>query len=401
MTNQSRRKPGATAVAVAGLLSLAVAMGIGRFAFTPMLPLMANAELLTVAQGSWLAAANYVGYFGGALVASRVRFDAARLATVSLVLIACSTAAMAVPGAAAWMTLRLVAGACSAWVFVATSVWCLGALSSLQRTDLGAWVYSGVGAGIAAAGLHCLLAAVSGVRPDVLWIQLGILAAALSLPVMLVIRRVPAADVPGGARGPGHAKLPAGTVGLVVSYGIMGYGYILPATFLPLLARNLVTDPAVFGWAWPIFGLTAAASTLAAGMAMKRRSRLQVWTVCQLLMGMGALVPSLWSHPAAIVLSAVLVGGTFMVITLAGVQEIRARAGENAAQWVGYLTASFALGQIAGPVASSLLLVHPGLGRSALDLGLQSAAILLFLSSAWLWRQANPSRIAKEMQDAG
>ena len=55
-------------VALIGLLGLAAAMGIGRFAFTPLLPLMQASEGLTLTQGGWLAGANYLGYLIGALV---------------------------------------------------------------------------------------------------------------------------------------------------------------------------------------------------------------------------------------------------------------------------------------------------------------------------------------------
>src|SRR5258706_15198584 len=55
-----------------GMLALAVAMGIGRFAFTPLLPLMQDEYGLTVAGGTWLATANYAGYLAGALVALAV-----------------------------------------------------------------------------------------------------------------------------------------------------------------------------------------------------------------------------------------------------------------------------------------------------------------------------------------
>ncbi len=54
-----------------GVVALAVAMGIGRFAFTPLMPLMLRDGTLTAATGAEWAAANYAGYFLGALTASR------------------------------------------------------------------------------------------------------------------------------------------------------------------------------------------------------------------------------------------------------------------------------------------------------------------------------------------
>ena len=390
----------AGAVSFAGLLSLAVALGIGRFAFTPMLPFMLEDQLLSVAQGAWLAAANYVGYFVGALLAARIRLNAPTLAVASLAAIALATAAMALPGAPLWAALRFSAGLFSAWVFVATSVWCLGRLAQLQRADLSAPVYSGVGVGIAAAGLYCLAADVAGVKSQHMWIHLGLLAAACTIPVVVVLRKSAIVALAAQAAVGERRDLPRGTRGLIVCYGIMGYGYILPATFLPVLARSVVNDPAVFGWAWPVFGLMAAGSTLLAGMAIRHASRLHVWAGCQFFMGLGTLLPSVWLHGASIFLAAILVGGTFMVITLAGVQEIRARVSWSPAEWVGYLTAAFAIGQIAGPALSFVLLTQPELTSHALDLGLQSAAVLLVVSSMWIWRQAVPLKSRKELMNA-
>ena len=57
----------AAAVALAGLVALAVAMGIGRFAFTPILPMMQEDAGVSIAMGGWLASLNYLGYLLGAL----------------------------------------------------------------------------------------------------------------------------------------------------------------------------------------------------------------------------------------------------------------------------------------------------------------------------------------------
>lgn len=387
------------AVGLAGLLSLAVAMGIGRFAFTPMLPLMVQAGQLDVAAGGWLAAANYGGYLAGALTASRLGWTAPRLAATALVATAVLTAAMALPGPLAWWAgLRLLAGVASAWAFVGTSSWCL---SALARTGAGPWgsvLYAGVGAGIAVAGLYCLAAAAAGLHAPALWLQLGALALLLGLPALALLARDARSAPPSPATGR-PAPMPAGSRALVAGYAMLGFGYILPATFLPVLARSVVDDPRWFGLAWPVFGLTAAVSTLVAAGLLRRFTRLQVWAASHALMGVGVLLPSLWLNGWTIGLSALLVGGTFMVVTLAGVQEIRARAGGDATAQVGRMTAAFALGQIAGPVASSLLLqLSP---QHGLALALQAGAFALLASAAWLWRAPSvPSTFLQETPHA-
>jgi len=71
---------------------------------------------------------------------------------------------------------------------------------------------------------------------------------------------------------------------------VLGFGYILPATFLPALAREVVDDPHVFGLAWPVFGVAAALSTIATARRFGHANRLRVWAVSHLLMPPG--------HPA-------------------------------------------------------------------------------------------------------
>ena len=77
-------------------------------------------------------------------------------------------------------------------------------------------------------------------------------------------------------------------------------------TYLPVLARSVVEDPRLFGLAWPVFGLTAALSTLLAGAWLRRATRLRIWAVAHTLMGIGVLLPSLWLSGLTVGLSALL-----------------------------------------------------------------------------------------------
>src|SRR5690606_31246154 len=95
---------------------------------------------------------------------------------------------------------------------------------------------------------------------------------------------------------------------LVLCYGLFGFGYILPATFLPAQARMLIDDPAVFGLAWPLFGIAAAISTLLASRLFAAWERQKLWAVCQLVMAAGVLLPVIWPGMGAIIIAAVCVG---------------------------------------------------------------------------------------------
>src|SRR5713226_4920611 len=160
-------------VAGAGLAALAVAMGIGRFAFTPLLPMMQDDAGVSLAQGGYLASANYLGYLAGALWAMRpVRSDLA--IRRALLAIAATTVAMGfVHGMLAWTLLRALAGFASAWALVHVSSWCLQELTARGKPQLGGVVFSGVGWGIALAGGLCFALMVAGVSSSQAWIALG------------------------------------------------------------------------------------------------------------------------------------------------------------------------------------------------------------------------------------
>jgi MFS family permease len=200
---------------------------------------------------------------------------------------------------------------------------------------------------------------------------------------------------PSGASAPSAATMTADTsgscTGLVTCYGLLGFGYILPATFLPVLAREVIDDPQLFGLAWPVFGLAAALSTIVAARLLTPANRLRVWAASHLLMAIGGVLPSLWLVPETIVVSALLVGSTFMVVTMIGMQEARARARGNPTALLGRMTAAFAIGQLAGPVVSGVLNLMPGRHHDALALALQLAAFGLAISAAYLWRLSRTS----------
>ena len=66
--------------------------------------------------------------------------------------------------------------------------------------------------------------------------------------------------------------------------------------------------------------------------------------------GRGVALPTIWLSKETIAVAALLVGGTFMVITMLGLQEARARSPDNPTTILGRMTAAFATGQLAGPL---------------------------------------------------
>jgi len=205
------------------------------------------------------------------------------------------------------------------------------------------------------------------------WIVLG----AVSLLSTLLIWNV---FSPSGSAGRGREtrEWSAQWWPLVLCYGAFGFGYIIPATFLPAMARAEIADPALFGWAWPAFGAAAAASTLAVAVLSRHFTDRRLWAMSQLVMALGVGAPLAVHGLAGILIAALCVGGSFMVVTMTGMQEALRVAGAHAARLMAAMTAAFATGQILGPVFASLLIEARG-GLS----GALLAGCLLLATSAF------------------
>jgi predicted MFS family arabinose efflux permease len=352
MKPQAAHHPSARVAVWAGMLALAAAMGIGRFSFTPVLPLMQQDAGVTLAQGSWLATANYIGYLAGALICIAAVPAPRRAIRWGLAAIAAFTLAMGTTeNFPLWLAWRLIGGAASAFVLVGVSGWAMPALARHERAHWSGHVFAGVGVGICLAGLVGLAAGLQHWGSRATWLILGALAGLLAVALWaFVTGETQAANAAALPRTP----LPQGTWPTVICYGVFGYGYIIPATFLPALARHYIDDPAIFGWVWPVFGAAAAASTILISQFGSRHAPRRVWVAGLWVLSAGVLAPVLMVNLFTLCLAALCVGGTFMVITMAGIQEARRIGGAAAPRLVATMTAAFAIGQIVGPVTVPL-----------------------------------------------
>ena len=187
-------------VALAGMVALAVAMGIGRFAFTPLLPMMLADGVVDLAGASWLASANYLGYLLGALLCTLQpwlwrRFpglpalSSPALVRAGLAATCLLTLGMALQLPALWPLLRFAAGVASAIVFIFTSGWCLAQLAQRDATALGGLVYTGPGGGIVVSGLVAGLLVNWHRSAATGWLLFGLMASVLSALVWPVFSR--------------------------------------------------------------------------------------------------------------------------------------------------------------------------------------------------------------------
>jgi predicted MFS family arabinose efflux permease len=371
-------------MATIATLALAIAMGIGRFAFTPLLPLMQDDNLLNIEQGGILATVHFVGYLLGALFTAKIPASPRFTFRLSLLVIAVATIGMGITSNfTLWIIFRFFTGAFSAVVLVFVSNFYVKRLAEMKQPEKQGWVFSGVGLGIVVAGLGTLLIMVNEIGSSASWQILG----ATSLLVAIVICINIGSEIPIEHKTVTHAEAPKSKLwwSLIIPYGALGIGYIIPATYLPLMAKEVISSPIVFGWAWPIFGMAALLSTLFSGALQRAFSIRQIWVVSQFIMAVGLLMPVVFPHIVSIVAAGSCVGGTFMLITMMGMKEThRLAPAADIMRHLAIMTAAFAVGQMLGPVfASSLFSITGGFSVSLLLASgiLVATAIALHLST--------------------
>ncbi|WP_187272186.1 YbfB/YjiJ family MFS transporter [Zeimonas arvi] len=351
-------------LALAGACALALAMAIGRFAYTPMLPPMLESGGLTLAGAGIVASSNFAGYLAGALLATRTFFAADRVLWLraGIVLSVASTAAMALEaGTAGWAALRFVAGAASAFVLVYTSGMIFEVAARHARPMLGSLVYSGVGVGIALTALVVFAGRGAGLDAPSLWLAMGAIAAALALAPWRSLTLA----APGRHGGDGSAAAPppgAATAlrRLIVAYACLGFGYVITATFIVVMVRRLPNAPAWEFWAWMTVGLAGAPSNWLWARLAGRIGPYRAIVAAFLLEAIGVALAALGSGPIAILAGAALLGGTFLAITALGLSAARTLVADKPDQTIARMTVAFSLGQIAGPALGGWLAERSG-----------------------------------------
>ena len=237
--------------AISGAAALALAMGVGRFAYTALLPSVQRGIGLDDAGAGAVASVNLVGYlvgvlWGRAAAAGRRRAVLLRLGLAASVL---TTAAVAgATGFAGWMGLRFVSGVASGLVFVLVSAAVLEALP-VGREQLVGVLYAGVGGGIALSG--CVAAGATGVGWPVPWLLLGAVSAVLAVPAWWQARPPVRASraTPTSAAGDGVSL---GRLG--AAYFLEGLGYIVSGTFAVAAVQRRPELAAWAPWVWVAAG---------------------------------------------------------------------------------------------------------------------------------------------------
>lgn len=361
------------AATVAAALVLVIGMGFGRFAFTGLYPLMISDHAISVRGGSYAASANYAGYLAGALLSAFLsRIPSRRLCLIAVVSTVVLLGVLALPlPEEAVIAVRGLSGISSALAMVAASHWLI---HDRQYHHGAPTLFAGVGIGILVSAEMIALAHLAGLPSQAIWLLLSLVSGVIAIVTIMMQRRadrVPplAGNVSPDTKAPGPE--PLGAARLIAIYGLAGFGYIITATYLPLLVGQVLTstDPVHI---WSVFGLGAVPSCFF-WHAIHERFGTRLSLVANLtVQAIGVVLPVLHT-PTAYILSALLVGGTFM-----GTVTIAMPAARNVATSVRFnmlavMTTAYGVGQIIGPFVADIVYAR----TQSFDISLAIAAAAL------------------------
>lgn len=371
-----------------GMMATLAGVGLARFAYTPLIPVLVLQGWFDASAAIYLGAANLLGYLLGALMAHRLseRFGARQLLAVCFISIALSFFCSAAPGSFAWFFVwRLISGITGAILLVVGSSLALTRAPIARRPVVGPLVFCGIGLGaLLSATLLPLL-----IQYDLMWSWLTL--GGLSLLAGLIcdqalVRLPPAAPViPATGAGGGSPVLGAAIVLVMLAYAMDAAGFIPHTVFwVDYLAREQGQTNSAAAAQWAMFGAGAIIGPMAAGLLVSRlgwhRSLATGYLIKCLAIALPLFASGLLSNSISSFLVGALVPG-LVAMTSGRLAELGGPA-EHKRLW-GYATAAFAVLQAASGYAMSGLYEMLGsyqplfaVGSALLGLGL----ILIIIS---------------------
>lgn len=376
---------GAVRLAMVGMGGTLLGVGLGRFAYTPLLPALIGEGWVDAAGGGMLGAANLTGYLIGAVAAARTgrRFGAVPVLRLSMLVITLSLLACAWNGGLVWLGFwRLLAGMAGAMLMILAAPVLMARVEPVHRPMVAGIVFSGIGVGVMISGT--LLPWLVGQGIASAWAGLGLVSAVITL---LAWGRWPVGPAPEMAKA-APARGRALVLGLfTLAYATGGMGFVPHTLFLSdYVARGLGQGLAMGGAYWFVLGLGALVGPLLVARLARHIGFTRALTLALAVKAMAVGLPLLSSAPLPLGLSAFLVGALTpgLVALASGVAGHLAGPVGHTAAW-GRMTVAFALMQAAGGYSLSLLFTWSGshlplFAAGAVVLALGAGAALAGLS---------------------
>lgn len=356
-------------VILAGICALILTVGLARFAYTPMLPVMRDGAGLSDLAGGWLATFNYLGYITGAIIAALTSSLQRKFIfyRTGLVLGVLTTAAMGLTdNVYLWALWRYLAGISStAGLLLASGLALNWLISHHHKPELGVH-FAGLGIGIAISGVAVALM-IGRLDWSEQWLGLGLLGLLFAIPAWLWLPPPEAPEASTVANIPAAQPVDSRWTWLfIAAYFCAGAGYVVSATFIVAILERLPVFSGWGSWVWVLVGVAAAPSTFLWDRIAGAIGGLPALLLAYALHIVSIALPALNEGTAANLLAAVLYGNTFVGIVSLALSIIGRRFPANPAKAMARLTISYGIAQIIAPAIAGYIATATGRYHGAL-----------------------------------
>ena len=338
-----------------GIAALTIAVGIGRFSYTPILPYMISELNLTTTEAGLIASSNYLGYLLGSLIPIFPQFpkNIRSIFIYSIFISIISLFAMGLTNTfEVFILIRFIHGIFSAFVLILGTSLIVSHVQKKGKIFLGTAHFSGVGLGMALSAIVVSYLGFLNFTWDELWFSIGILAIMLSFQI-IKFTPIQKAEVKYNLKSKNKTSL--GFSLITISYGLYGFGYVAFGTFISTMSRLTPGLEKTEPYVWFVVGITGIPSVFFWNWFGSKIGNDIGLFLANLILGLGVLFSVLINNEFGIFISCILFGLSFVPITSMCLLEGQKRFSGSFIVSTAILTFSFSIGQMIGPYLSGLL----------------------------------------------
>ena len=364
-------------ISLAGICSTLIAIGFGRFIYTPILPNMQDDLNLSSTTMGIISSYNYFGYLIGSIIPIIWKFSNFRNMIIFSSIFSVIT--IYLMGFTAdikfFIILIFLCGISIAFVFVFTISFMFNFFKDFENKTLQLYHFCGIGLGIVIGTVTVWIISMTGLFWNHQWLIVGFIGILLCIPIIIFIPKQ--LDLVTETRSQIKSKVKTDFITISFGYFFFGVGYIIFGTFISAIARESFEIPSYQYLSWIIVGFFAIPSVLFWDWISKKISIdfLLFLSCSTVTLGVSFLLfnDNLNYFLISCLLYGLGVPGSVALVLVEGKKRFIGNVNIS----VAIMTSAFSVGQILGPYISGILIDLENNYKSSIFL----ASLCLVLSS--------------------
>ena len=377
---------------LAGTLAVAIALGIGRFAYTPILPYMQNELYLSSTELGALASWNFFGYLIGSLsplIVSVIQVKQRSSFFLALSISIITTGLMGISDNLISLTIiRFIAGASSALTLIIGTGILFKKYEELDANRFKLSHFCGFGLGIVISAIAVPVASKFGFNWSFQWLIMALICCCLAIPVLFFMPADSPAleNVSQTIVSRNYSSLSFSMV--AIGYGLFGIGYIIFGTFISAMSKEMGPLSFLTDYVWLIVGFSATPSVFIWQKLSDFIGKDLSLSLACFSSSLGVFCAVHFATFNTLIFGCVLFGCGMPGIVALALVEGKDRYSGSLTSAVAILTLSFSFGQMLGPFLAGILIDRIGNYYFAM----QISVACLFFSGVFM---VDPQRLLR------